>query len=318
MGMRALVYDGLLRLAENSPPPLTAAGEALVRVTLAGICNTDLEITRGYTDFRGVLGHEFVGVVEQSPDGRLVGQRVVGEINASCGVCSYCKAGLPTRCSQRTVLGIHGRSGAFAEHLTLPLGNLHPVPAGVSDEEAVFVEPLAAAVQILDQVHIRPTDSVIVLGDGKLGLLAAQVLTLTGCDLLAVGKHAHKLALLAERGIRTAVVSELAAQRADVVVECTGQPAGLEMARTLVHPRGTIVLKSTFHGTPAVALTPYVVDEVTIVGSRCGPFAPALRLLQNKHVEVRGLISAVCALADGVGAMESAAKPGVLKVLLRP
>jgi len=316
--MRALVYDGSLKLVENYPSPSTASGEALLRVLLAGICNTDLEVTRGYADFRGVLGHEFVAVVDDAVDRRLVGQRVVGEINVACGACSYCLAGMPTHCRQRTALGIHSRQGAFADYLTLPEFNLHPVPAGVSDEEAVFVEPLAAALQILEQVHVRPTDQVIVLGDGKLGQLAAQVLHLTGCDLLFAGRHQAKLDLAAERGIRTMLASDLSDQRADIVVECTGQASGLDLARTLVHPRGTIVLKSTFHGTPAMALTPYVVDEVTIVGSRCGPFAPALRLLQNKQVAVTGMITATYALQDGVQAMDRAAAPGVLKVLLRP
>lgn len=316
--MRALVYDGTLKLVHDYASPSPAGGEALLRVTCAGICNTDLEVTRGYGDFHGVLGHEFVGVVEAADDAGLIGQRVVGEINVACGACAYCRAGMPTHCRQRGAIGIHARQGAFAEYLTLPAGNLHRVPAGVSDHEAVFTEPLAAALQILQQVHVRPTDSVIVLGDGKLGLLAAQVLHLTGCSLLLAGRHSSKLALAAELGISTELAANLGEREADIVVECTGQPAGLELARTLVRPRGVIVLKSTFHGTPAVALTPYVVDEVTIVGSRCGPFAPALRLLAQRHVSVAGMISATYALADGVEAMARAAAPGVVKVLLRP
>lgn len=316
--MRALVFDQSLRLDKEHPAPAQHTGEALIRVTLAGICNTDLEVTRGYTDYHGILGHEFVGVVEASPDARLVGRRVVGEINVACGVCSYCLAGLPTHCANRTVLGIRARPGAFADYLILPERNLHVVPAAIPDDEAVFTEPLAAALQILEQVHVHPADSVIVLGDGKLGSLVAQVLRLTGCDLVTVGRHSAKLATLEALGIRTLLAEDAGQRRADVVVECTGQPAGLEMARALVHPRGTIVLKSTFHGTPGIALSPYVVDEITIIGSRCGPFDAALRLLQNKLVHVRPLVSATYPLTEGIDAMARAAAPGVLKVLLKP
>lgn len=316
--MRALVYDGSLKLVERHPAPVAADGEALLRVRLAGICNTDLEVTRGYADYRGILGHEFVAVVEQAHDERLVGKRVVGEINITCGACRFCLAGMPTHCQRRTTLGIHARPGVFADYVTLPERNLHIVPDSLSDEQAVFVEPLAAALQILEQVHVRPTDRVIVLGDGKLGLLVAQALSLTGCDLLAVGRHPGKLALLAQRGINTALADQAVPQNADVVVECTGQAAGLEQARNLVRPRGAIVLKSTFHGRQDVALTPYVVDEVTIVGSRCGPFAAALRLLLAGRVDVLNMISATYPLSEGVQAMARAAKPGVLKVLLKP
>ncbi len=315
--MHALVFDESLHLADV-PMPSPGNGEALVRVVLAGICNTDLETTRGYAGWRGVLGHEFVGVVEAAPSRRMVGQRVVGEINIACGACAYCHVGMPEHCTERTVLGIRAHAGAFAEFLTLPERNLHVVPPSVADDEAVFAEPLAAALQVLQQVHIRPNDRVIVLGDGKLGLLVAQVVRLTGCDLLVVGKHEDKLARLAVLDIATRTVGAPGLERADVVVECTGQPAGLEMARTLVHPRGTIALKSTFHGAALLALAPYVVDEVTVVGSRCGPFAPALRLLSRRLVHVRPLISVVYPLVQGVEAMRRAGEPGVLKVLLRP
>jgi len=304
-------------LREDYPRPVPPPGEALVRVRLAGICNTDLEIVRGYMGFRGVLGHEFVGTVEEAEDRSLIGQRVVGEINAYCGECPTCQAGRPTHCPHRTTLGIWGRDGAFAEYLTLPVRNLHTVPDAISDEEAVFTEPLAAALEILEQVHLRPTDRVVVLGDGKLGLLVAQVLALMGCDLLAVGRHREKLAILARRGIPTVLESEAEGLAADVVVECTGRPEGFAAARRILRPRGTLVLKSTYHGRVEADLTGLVVDEITLVGSRCGPFPPALRMLERGLVDVRSLISAVYPLAQGVEAFARAAEPGVLKVLLR-
>ncbi len=316
--MQALVYDGeALRVREDYPRPVPPPGEALVRVRLAGICNTDLEIVRGYMGFRGVLGHEFVGTVEEAEDRSLIGQRVVGEINAACGECPTCRAGRPTHCPYRTTLGIWGRDGAFAEYLTLPVRNLHAVPDTVSDEEAVFTEPLAAALEILEQVHLRPTDRVVVLGDGKLGLLVAQALALMGCDLLTVGRHREKLAILARRGIPTARESEAEGLTADVVVECTGRPEGFAAARRILRPRGTLVLKSTYHGRVEADLTGLVVDEITLVGSRCGPFPPALRLLQRGLVDVRALVSATYPLVQGVEAFARAAEPGVLKVLLR-
>jgi len=316
--VQALVYDGeALQLREDYPRPVPPPGEALVRVRLAGICNTDLEIVRGYMGFRGVLGHEFVGTVEEAEDRSLIGQRVVGEINAYCGECPTCRAGRPTHCPHRTTLGIWERDGAFAEYLTLPVRNLHAVPDGISDEEAVFTEPLAAALEILEQVHLRPTDRVVVLGDGKLGLLVAQALALTGCDLLTVGRHREKLAILARRGIPTLLEAEAEGLAADVVVECTGRPEGFAAARRILRPRGTLVLKSTYYGYVEADLTGLVVDEITLVGSRCGPFPPALRLLQHGLVDVRSLISAVYPLARGVEAFTRAAEPGVLKVLLQ-
>jgi threonine dehydrogenase-like Zn-dependent dehydrogenase len=316
--VQALVYDGeVLQLREDYPRPVPPPGEALVRVRLAGICNTDLEIVRGYMGFRGVLGHEFVGTVEEAEDRSLIGQRVVGEINAYCGECPTCQAGRPTHCPNRTTLGIWGRDGAFAEYLTLPVRNLHKVPDTISDEEAVFTEPLAAALEILEQVHLRPTDRVVVLGDGKLGLLVAQALALTGCDLLTVGRHREKLAILARRGIPTLLEAEAEGLAADVVVECTGRPEGFAAARRILRPRGTLVLKSTYHGRVEADLTGLVVDEITLVGSRCGPFPPALRMLERGLVDVRSLISAVYPLAQGVEAFARAAEPGGLKVLLR-
>lgn len=315
--MKALFYDGKLNLVEDYPAPLPSPSEALVRVRLAGICNTDIEITKGYMGFTGVLGHEFVGVVEKCADESLIGKRVVGEINCYCGECDYCRRGLVTHCPNRTTLGISGRDGAFADYLVLPIRNLHIVPDALSDEEAVFAEPLAAALEVLEQVHVKPTDRIIVLGDGKLGLLVAQVLGLVGCDLTAVGKHPDKLAILRQQGIDTRLIGEGSDVKADIVADCTGHPSGFEMAGGLVRPRGTIVLKSTFHGGSEIALTPLVVDEVTIVGSRCGPFAPALRLLERGLVEVKSLISAVYPLNERLTAFERAKMKETLKVLLR-
>lgn len=316
--MLALAFDGERLNLREQPLPIPAEGEALIKVRLAGICNTDLEIVRGYMGFRGVLGHEFVGEVAEAADPAWVGQRVVGEINAYCGVCDTCRSGAPTHCPHRTTLGIAGRDGALAEYCTLPVHCLHPVPAGVSDEEAVFVEPLAAALEIPEQAHIRPTERVIVVGDGKLGLLVAQVLALTGCDLVGVGRHGNKLAQLQRLGIETRLAAEAADLRADCVVDCTGHPEGFALARSMLRPRGRLILKSTYHGRIEADLTGLVVDEITLVGSRCGPFAPALRLLQRRLVDVTGLIDSLFRLEDGLTAFARAGTPGALKVLVRP
>ncbi len=290
------------------------AGEALVRVRLAGVCHTDIELTRGYYPYAGVLGHEFVGVVASA--GLWHGRRVVGEINAVCGECAACRHGRRSHCERRTVLGIINRDGAFAEYLRLPLENLHAVPEDLSDEEAVFTEPLAAALEILQQVHVRPEDTVVVVGDGKLGLLCAQVLALTACRLTVLGRHADKLALLEQRGIATALADAAPALAADIVVEATGRPAGFELARRLVRPRGTLVLKSTYAGRLTVDMSRLVVDEITLVGSRCGPFPAALAALAGRRVDVRGLIQARYPLAAALTALEHAQQPGVLKVLI--
>lgn len=316
--MKALIFDGReLRLEYNYPDPVPTGDEALVRVHLAGICNTDLEIVRGYKGFTGVLGHEFVGTVEACDDVRLIGQRVVGEINCSCWQCETCLAGRPTHCPHRTTLGIWGRDGALAERLLLPTRNLHRVPPGVPDEVAVFTEPLAAAVEVLEGVPLHPTDRVYVVGDGKLGLLVAQVLSLTGCETACIGRHSKKLAILQNRGIATMHASQPPDAPADVVVDCTGHPDGFALARGLVRPRGTLVLKSTFAGPQEVALTPLVVDEIALVGSRCGPFAPALRLLRRHLVDVRPLIAATYTIDDGLAAFQRARTKGTLKVLVR-
>jgi threonine dehydrogenase-like Zn-dependent dehydrogenase len=315
--MRALYVDEQLEYLPDAPDPIPPPGEALIRTRLAGICNTDLEIVRGYMGFKGVLGHEFVGEVVRADDApELAGQRVVGEINAYCGECPTCRRGDPTHCPHRTTLGIDCRDGTLADYFTLPIELLYPVASSIPDEWAVFSEPLAAACEITQQVAIRPTDRVIVLGDGKLGLLVAQVLQLTGCDLLAVGRHPEKLAILERRGVPTQIADEAIPSGADVVVEATGSAGGFAMARALVRPRGTLVLKSTFHGDVSLDLSMVVVDEVTIVGSRCGPFPAALRLLEERLVDVEPLIQETLPLEHGLAAFERASASGVLKVLL--
>ena len=297
--------------------------EALVRVLLSGICNTDLEIVRGYAGFQGTIGHEFVGVVERSPEGKLVGQRVVGEINAGCGNCDLCAAGDARHCRARTVLGILGRDGAHAEFLQLPLGNLLPVPDQVAEEHAVFAEPLAAACGIMERVDIQPGHRVAVIGDGKLGLLCAQVIALSGAGVLLIGKHAEKLRIAERRGIETAAPRAGAKRKRefDVVVEASGSPSGFVGALELLRPRGTLVLKSTFQGPgkiDEIDQARLVVDEITILGSRCGRFQPALELLKKGAIDIDSLISEEYPLAEGVHAMERAARKGVLKVFLRP
>ena len=288
-----------------------------MRVIHAGVCNTDLEMVRGYFSYTGVPGHEFVGVVEAAPDAPdLVGKRVVGEINASCRTCETCRAGRPTHCPSRTVLGILRRDGAHAQSLRLPVANLHEVPAGISDEAAMFTEPLAAALEVQQQIEVGPGDRVVVVGSGKLGSLVAQTLALTGCELLVVGRNPATLAPLAARGIRTGTAEAITAGRADVAVECTGNPDGFALARQAVRARGTIVLKSTYHGELPLNVAMVVVDEITLIGSRCGPFAPALDLLSRGAVDVLPLLAARYPLRDAPAAYEHAARPGTLKVLI--
>jgi threonine dehydrogenase-like Zn-dependent dehydrogenase len=318
--MRAVVFDSGLRSVTNHPEPEPAAGEAIVRVLVAGICKTDLEITKGYMGFRGVPGHEFVGVVErvEGAGGQaLVGRRVVGEINCGCGRCGFCVRGLKGHCPGRTVLGIHGRDGAMADYLSLPTGNLLEVPEGVPDEEAVFTEPLAAAFEVLEQVHVRPTERVLVMGDGKLGILAALALNLTGASVTLLGKHERKLAIARAQGVGAVLLRDLKKSRDyDVVVEATGSAGGLEAAVQLVKPRGTVVLKTTVEESKVVDLTPLVVDEVTVVGSRCGPFAPALKAISERGVDVRPLVTGVFGFDRADEAFRLAVEKGSMKVLL--
>jgi len=316
--MRALwLEDRRLRVRDDVPLPEPPPGEALVRVLCAGICNTDIELTRGYYPFSGIPGHEFVGVVAQGP-APLVGRRVVGEINAVCGACGACVAGRRSHCERRTVLGIVNRHGAFAEYLTLPAENLHLVPDQVATDAAVFTEPLAAALEIQEQLSIDRDARVLVVGDGKLGQLVAQTLALTECELLVVGRHDAKLALLAGRGIAVGRPDGVAPGRFDVAVECTGNPDGCAVAQRALRPRGTLVLKSTYAGALTLDAAAVVVNELTLVGSRCGPFAPALRLLAEGQVAVEPLIHARYPLRAAVEAFAHAQRGGVLKVLLEP
>ena len=348
--MKALRYERQKLFLADVPEPISN-GEAVVRVTLSGICNTDLEIAKGYAGFEGTIGHEFVGVIESPPElearasarayqeqsyepfltvGLLTqsltrgllkrGQRVVGEINAGCGVCDLCRAGDPRHCLNRTVLGIVGRDGAHAEFLKLPMQNLHPVPAEISDERAVFTEPLAAACGILERAAITEDTRVAVIGDGKLGLLCAQVLSTTGAPVTLFGKHQNKLQIAERRDIETTTIDQARkqTQQFSVAVEASGSATGFALALELLHPRGVLVLKSTFHGATEIDAARIVVNEISIVGSRCGRFAPALELLKSNAVDVESLISEEFALGEGVRGMARAAESGVLKVLLRP
>lgn len=316
--MKALRFENNnLKLAEIARPE--GEPEALVRVLKSGICNTDLEIVRGYAGFQGTIGHEFVGVVEKAPGApALNGKRVVGEINAGCGVCEACAAGDSRHCPARTVLGIVGRDGCHAEFLTLPARNLLEVPENVSDMEAVFAEPLAAAYGITEQIEIFPETRIAVIGDGKLGTLCALSLALKSNRVCLIGKHREKLSVAAKRNIETILVAEAAKmkKRFDVVVEASGAETGFNLALDLIKPRGKLILKSTFHGAPKWEAWRVVVDEITIVGSRCGRFAPALDLLKNKQIDVGDLISEEFRLSEGLRAVERAGEKGVMKVLL--
>lgn len=312
--MRALELDprGVVRLAHA--PESASAGECRVRVTLAGICGTDLQMLEGYAGFSGIPGHEFVGVVEAAPAAAAhwIGKRVVGEINVGCGTCDWCTRGIKEHCPTRTVVGIRDRSGAFAEYVSLPAANLHPVPAIVDDQAAVFVEPVAAACRILEQVALNEDTQLAVIGDGRLGNLVAQVLCTKSSHVVLFGRHAHKLAVARELGIDARAISD-ATDRYDVVVDATGRPEGLARAIEMTKPRGTIVLKSTFHGEVAAPLWPVPVHEITVIGSRCGPFAAALRLLESGAVRTAPLVRATFSLDDFARAFATARRE--LKVL---
>jgi threonine dehydrogenase-like Zn-dependent dehydrogenase len=314
--MQALVFDKRLDLRDDYPDP-SGAGESVVRVTLAGICGTDLEIARGYMGFRGVPGHEFVGRVVETEDANLRGKRVVGEINAGCGTCRDCKNGLARHCPNRTVLGILGRDGAFAEYLRLPDVNLLVVPDSIPDETAVFVEPIAAAYEIFEQLLIGRNKSIVVLGDGRLGALVALALKAEKHQPLVAGHHADKLDRLRELGIETKQESALSG-KFDVVIDCTGQGAGFQRALDVVKPRGTIVLKSTAAAGAQLNLAPIVINEINVVGSRCGRFAPALEALAAGKIDPRPLIDRTFSLSDGIRAIESAAESFHFKILLKP
>jgi len=306
--------DNQIKLADVQQP--VRPDEALIKIRMAGICSTDLELVKGYYPYTGILGHEFVGEVVSAPDAAWVGQRVVGEINAVCGTCEACLNGRSTHCENRTVLGIADRNGVFAEYTSLPLKNLYRVPDSVPDEQAVFVEPLAAALEIQEQIKLQKTDRVLLIGAGRLGQLIAQTLALTGCDLHVVARSLPAQQLLVARGIKVIAEADIKSQKWDVVIEATGSTDGFTLARRAVRPRGTMVLKSTYAGDMNVNISSIVVDEITVLGSRCGPFEPALRLLETREVDPSVLISDRYKLNGALKAFEKAAQPGVLKVLL--
>lgn len=313
--MLALRFDGDHAHMADLPVPEATANTAVVRVTLAGVCNTDLELVKGYMGFCGVLGHEFVGVVEDGP-APWRGRRVVGEINFACGRCETCNRGLERHCPSRRVMGIQEADGAFAEYVRVPVRNLHAVPDALSDERAVFCEPLAAAFEIPEQVTIDPDGDCVVLGDGKLGLLVAQVLADTGARVLAVGHHSERLAILARRGIATTLAADWTPTPAPLVIEATGSAKGFALAIAATRPRGTLVLKSTHAEHPRVDLAPLVINEIQVLGSRCGPFPPALRALETGRVNVEALISDRIPLARAPEALERAAARESLKILI--
>lgn len=319
--MKALKFmNGDLFLDDAAAMP-NAAGEALVRVTMSGICNTDIEIVRGYAGFEGTIGHEFVGVVEDSStQPELVGKRVIGEINAGCGKCDKCLGGDPRHCLTRTVLGIHGREGCHAEYISLPPENLLAVPDSIPDEEAVFAEPLAAAYGITEQVDVSADTKLAVIGDGKLGLLCAMALFLKTQNVTLIGRHPEKMKIAGALGVKTMTANEVTSDMNgsfDVVVEASGNESGFASAADLARPRGKIVLKSTFAGSPKWEAAKIVVNEITVVGSRCGRFSPAIHLLERGEISVKRMIEKIYPLDDGVGAMEHAGRKGAMKILLK-
>ncbi len=324
--MRALVFDGQEpSLDSNRKDPTLVPSEALIRPLRMGVCATDLEICRGYMGFTGVLGHEFVGVVEQvgkKADKDWIDKRVVGSINCVCGKCDMCRGGLPEHCRDRTVLGIAGRDGCFADAFTLPIRNLIEVPPGIDDDHAVFTEPLAAAYQIIRQLTIEGRPFITVLGDGRLGLLCAQVMSQLNATVRCVGKHPDKLALCEKWGVKHRLLDDVG-RRADqdIVVDCTGSATGFDTAVRMVRPRGKIVLKTTVSPdsqNQPIDLSPLVVNEIQVIGSRCGPFSEALATLSEQKVDVLSLISRRVKLTDAVDALRTAAQPDVIKVLLEP
>ena len=317
--MQALWLENkTLTFRKGIPVPKPQPGEALIRLRLAGVCGTDLELLHGYYPFTGIPGHEFIGEVIESPDPSWIGERVVGEINITCGECYECQDGLPNHCEKRCVLGVRDRPGAFAEYLTLPVINLHRVPPAIPDEAAVFTEPLAAALEIQQRVPVHPNQRVLLVGAGRLGLLIAQTLAFTGCDLIVAARQPRARELLAGSHIPAVFPDEVPLHKMDVVIEASGSPQGLELARRAVRPRGIIVLKSTYAGSTEVDFSALVVDEITIIGSRCGAFIPALHLLETGQLDPQPLIDARYPLADGLAAIKHAAQPGALKVLIHP
>lgn len=320
--LAAVIDHGTMRIEQRSRPSL-GPNQALIHVRLAGICNTDLELLRGYRDFSGIPGHEFVGHVVKAPDApKLVGARVTGEINIGCGICHTCLTEGPRHCPTRRTLGIDGWDGAFAEFIVLPIANLHVIPDGVSDMEAIFVEPLAAALEPGQQLHLTARDSMLVLGDGKLGILTACALRYQVPGLILAGRHAHKLAIAAAQGVEirlASAASDLLAEHGpfDVVIEATGRPQGLNDALTLVRPEGTVVLKTTIAAETSFDMAKAVVNEITLVGSRCGNFDLALSYLRDGLVDVMPLVEIIRPFEECVDAMAVAARPGAMKVMLQ-
>lgn len=319
--MRALVFNNKLELKQNFEKPTPKENEALIKVKLVGICNTDYEITKGYMGYNGILGHEFVGVVEEinSEDKSLLGKRVVGEINLGCKNCDYCAKGLERHCPNRQTLGIFNKDGCFADYVTLPLSNLLEVSEKINNETAVFVEPLAAALEILEQLHIKPYEKVCVLGDGKLGLITALALNASNVDVTLVGKHQNKLDLAKEQNVKTVLLENLKQddnKSFDVVVEATGRVSGFETSLSLVKPRGVLVLKSTIATGKELNLAPIVIDEITVLGSRCGQFAPALRLMEKNVIDFSKLVSAKLSFDDAILGFEKNKEKNTIKILL--
>jgi threonine dehydrogenase-like Zn-dependent dehydrogenase len=314
--MRALYLDNKLSFRKNFSRPEPAHGESLIRVTMAGICGTDIELTRGYMAYRGIPGHEFVGRVEESAEPDLVGRRVVGEINAACGLCQWCRMGLGRHCPNRTVLGIVGRNGTFAEYITLPNQNLLTVPDSVPDNVAVMCEPLAAAYEIFEQVKIDPAERIAILGDGRLGAVAALALKAEGFEPIVGGRHQDKLNRLAALEIKVSLEKYLT-PGFDIVIEATGRPPGFNRAVELVRPRGRLILKSTAAVSAPLNLAPVVVNEITLIGSRCGRFSPALDSLAAGRTSPLSLVTAVYPLEDGAQAIDASASPANFKVLLQ-
>ena len=315
--MKAIVFDSDNgpHLDENYPDPSPSRGEALIAIETIGVCKTDLEILKGYMGFSGVIGHEFVGTVTGGPD-EWMSKRVVAEINCNCGACEFCRAGLGNHCPGRSVIGIAGRDGVMAEQAVAPLANLHRLPDSLTNDRAVFVEPLAAVLRIGQQIDLGGA-CVVVLGDGRLGQLAARVIKGSTASVLMVGKHAHKLQLAAEAGIDTRGLEEFHPDRsADIVVDATGRSEGFKLALRTVRPLGTVVLKSTFATEGGMNLAPVVIDEINVIGSRCGPFAPAVRALDTGEIEVIDLISRRFDLSRGVEALQAAADGRNIKVLI--
>ncbi len=316
--MKALYFDGKsLRLLKDYPHPHRKQGWSIVKVTYAGICGTDLQILEGYAGFKGVPGHEFVGIVSDSEDIELIGKRVVGEINVGCGRCSYCLSGLERHCPERRVLGIKELNGSFAEYLTLPTKNLHVIPDSLTDEEAVFVEPLAACYEILEQIKLDPNSRILVLGDGRMGVLVSQVISKIAPETILAGRHEEKLRRIKALGVKTMHVEEVEGLF-DLVVEVTGRPEGVAHALKHVKPRGTIILKTTTATNPTINLSKVVVNEVTILGSRCGRFRPAIHALSIGQIHVRSLIDGVYALEDWEEAFQKVKERNVFKILLKP